>query len=409
MDKQSSQLERATENLLQLLQNSSIPESTRTLLKSRFEEVEALYERLCEGTLQIAVFGRVSSGKSSLLNALLGVDVFEVSPIHGSTKKAHIKKWSPANQQQLILIDTPGINEINGEEREQLARDVASRSDLIIFVADGDLTQDEFIALGELCALNRPVLLALNKVDRHDAQSIQILIKHLIERTHTLLPEENIIPCSARPTKGQANTRELKTRLWDIVQSQGKSLLALNASLFADQLSKDIGQEIVETRKQLSDQIIRNWSLGKGVAVAVNPIPLADLFAAASMDIGLIVHLSHIYGLSMSKSEATKLILTISAQLTVLMSAVWGVNLASSALKTASAGLSTAITAGTQGGLAYYATYVVGRAAQHYFSQGGHWGKQGSKVDIKEILTQLDKNAILTQAKQDIRQKVLNK
>ena len=71
----------------------------------------------------------------------------------------------------------------------------------------------------------------------------------------------------------------------------------------------------------------------------------------------------------LSRREASKLLLTISAQMLLLMGAYWGVNMVSAAMKTISAGMSTALTAGAQGTLAWYATYVTGIAAQNMVCQ----------------------------------------
>ncbi|MCB1593401.1 MAG: DUF697 domain-containing protein, partial [Xanthomonadales bacterium] len=107
--------------------------------------------------------------------------------------------------------------------------------------------------------------------------------------------------------------------------------------------------------------------------------------------------------------EASKLALTIMAQIAALMGAVWGVNLLSSALKTMSAGLSTTLTAGTQGALAYYATYLVGKIAEQYFIRGKSWGKQGPKKIAKEIVSNLDKDSILLEARNQILQRIQKK
>ena len=65
----------------------------------------------------------------------------------------------------MYLIDTPGIDEAGGDDRETLAREVASRSDLVIFVLDNDITETERKALKTLLAGGRPVVIALNKCD----------------------------------------------------------------------------------------------------------------------------------------------------------------------------------------------------------------------------------------------------
>jgi len=136
--------------------------------------------------------------------------------------------------------------------------------------------------------------------------------------------------------------------------------------------------------------------------VAVNPIPVADLLAAAGTDVAMVIHLGNVYGFRLSRREASKLLLTISAQMLLLMSAYWGVNMVSAAMKTISAGMSAALTAGAQGTLAWYATYVTGNAAATWFAKGKSWGTEGPKDTINEILSSLDQDSILQSARYDI-------
>ena len=92
-------------------------------------------------------------------------------------------------------------------------------------------------------------------------------------------------------------------------------------------------------------------------------LPVADLFAAAFIDVGMIVHLSKLYGLPLSEREAGSLVRIILAESAALMGTVWAFHFVSSALKVGTGGLSTVVTAGAQGAIAYYSTYLVGRIA----------------------------------------------
>ena len=87
----------------------------------------------------------------------------------------------------------------------------------------------------------------------------------------------------------------------------------------------------------------------------------------------------------------------------LLMGTVWAVHLAASALKLGTAGLSAMVTGGAQGAVAYYSTYVVGRAAERYLANGKSWGDAGPKLTVREILDSLDRDSIIDQAKADIR------
>jgi hypothetical protein len=167
-----------------------------------------------------------------------------------------------------------------------------------------------------------------------------------------------------------------------------------------------IAAKIVTARKTVAEKIIRNYCFAKGIVVAVNPVPAADLLAAAGTDVAMVIHLGNVYGFQLTRREASKLLLTISAQMLALMGAYWGANLVSAAMKTISAGMSAAITAGAQGTLAWYATYVTGRAAESWFAKGKSWGSAGPRETIRNILDSLDRDSILLSARSDIMNKL---
>jgi uncharacterized protein (DUF697 family) len=152
--------------------------------------------------------------------------------------------------------------------------------------------------------------------------------------------------------------------------------------------------------------LIRTYSLAKGIAVAINPVPVADLVAAAVVDVSMIVHLSKIYGLPLNKGEASGLVKTIGAQMILLMGTVWAVHFLSSALKLGTAGLSTVVTGSAQGALAYYSTWVVGQAAERYLAQGKSWGEGGPKLLVREILESIDRDTLIADARVEIRKRL---
>lgn len=404
-----------------MLNDQRVPDEVRASLNEDYQQVQDMLDKLEHGHIHIAVFGRVSVGKSALVNALLGEQRFSTSPLHGETRTIQSGQWNEFHDGNVYLIDTPGINEADGEAREQLAKDVAGRADLVIFVVDGDLTQVELDALQTLARMRRPLIMVLNKVDRYDSQERDSLLDALRTHSAQLLPPENIVATAARPAaqwvirvdengheteqqrRVSADVEQLKARLWQVLEQEGKTLAALNASLFAGELSDQVADRVLTARRTLGDRVIRTWCIAKGIAVALNPVPVADLVAAAVVDVSMVIHLSRSYGLPLTRSEAGELVKTIGAQMLLLMGTVWAVNLVSSALKLGTGGLSAIVTGGAQGAVAYYSTYVVGRAAERYLANGKSWGDAGPKLAVREILDSLDRESILDQAKADIR------
>jgi hypothetical protein len=410
----------AKESLSQLLADSRVPDSVRDVLRDEYQQLRRMLDKLEQGHLHIAVFGRVSVGKSSVLNALLGRDAFSVSVLHGETKTEGIAEWQEVDAGGVYLIDTPGINEIDGEAREKLAHEVANRSDLLLFVIDSDLTDVELTALKTVAETQRPIILVVNKADQYNDEEILALRKIIRKRTKGLIASKNIVFTAASPSKQTVilvdeagNEKEsirqrpvdiinLKSRLWEIIEAEGKTLSALNASLFAGNLSEQLGEKILATRKALGEETIHMYCVGKGVAVALNPIPVADLLAAAAIDVSMVIHLSRIYGLPLSKSEAGELIKTIAAQMLVLYATFWAIHFASSALKIGTAGFSTVVTGIAQGAVAWYSTLVVGRVAEDYLAKGKSWGESGPKLVVANILESLDRDSVMSDAKEEI-------
>ncbi len=419
-DDGAGHLSLARESLRDLINDTRLPDGVREALSHDYQAVESMLDKLEHGHLHIAAFGRVSTGKSSLLNALIGEERFSVSPIHGETRYSDIEAWDEVDAGGVFLIDTPGLDEAGGEDRESLAKEVAARSDLVIFVIDGDITDTELQALKAAIAEGRPILLALNKSDLYTSSELDVLLASVRDKTTGVIDPNYVIAVAAQPrpqmiveSDEDGNEREferhrdpdiatLKLRLWEILEAEGKTLAALNASLFASDLSDQVGRRILAARQELGEKLVRTYCVAKGIAVAFNPIPVADLFAAAFIDVGMVVHLSKVYDLPLNKQEAGSIVKVIMVESAALMGTVWALHFVSSALKVGTIGLSTILTAGAQGAIAYYSTYLVGQAAAKYLAEGKSWGEGGPKLVVKQILDSLDRDTVLRDAKREI-------
>ena len=417
-------LQLARESLRELIDDPRVPESVREELEHEYRKVRQMLDKLENDEIHIAVYGRVSVGKSALLNALLGESRFSTSPLHGMTRQVATGNWREYAAGNILMIDTPGINEVDGEAREKLAADVAQRADIVLFVVDGDMTGTELEALRRLKTLGMPLLVVLNKADRYSHRQLEQIQESLARHLEGLVGKSDVVIASAEPARQlvirvdeegreietsrqpAADVEAVRDRLWSILENEGKSLAAVNASLFAGHLSDEVAARILDAKRHLGSQLIRTYCLAKGIAVAINPVPVADLVAAAIVDVSMIVHLSRIYGLPINKGEARGLLKTIGAQMALLMGTVWAVHVLSSALKLGTAGLSAVVTGSAQGALAYYSTWVVGQAAERYLAQGKSWGEGGPKLVVREILDSIDRDTLIADARKEIRKRL---
>jgi len=144
-------------------------------------ELQELARRRELQVIHLALFGEISSGKSSLINALLPGASVETNVIGGTTTTIQHYLWQPDSGDKVVLIDVPGLNQLD-REYDQSVMDEAQRAHVVIFVCDGDLTRDEHLALQPLLALKKPLIIAFNKLDRYSAADQQLIRQQLTER-----------------------------------------------------------------------------------------------------------------------------------------------------------------------------------------------------------------------------------
>lgn len=124
----------------------------------------------------VAIVGRPSAGKSTLLNALCGAKVSIVSPVPQTTRNT-IRGIVTRPQGQLIFVDTPGYHisdkKLNCKLRELVLQSL-SDVDLILYVIDATRSPGkEEEAIIELLAKDSSrIVIAINKVDHPEAKPL---------------------------------------------------------------------------------------------------------------------------------------------------------------------------------------------------------------------------------------------
>ncbi|MGA9333113.1 MAG: Era-like GTP-binding protein [Rudaea sp.] len=137
--------------------------SDTAILQSELEELD---RRARSDELYVAVFGEISAGKSSLIQALVPQASAQIDVLGGTTRAVAHYAGTLASGVALTFADVPGTHEAAGAAREQLARDEALRAHVVLYVCDGDLTRDQDTELRWLRDFGKPLLLVLNKIDQ---------------------------------------------------------------------------------------------------------------------------------------------------------------------------------------------------------------------------------------------------
>lgn len=437
----------------ELVDNLDLTDQERQGLEAEIASLEALSYKLDHQVVHIAAFGMVGRGKSSLLNALLGDVVFATGPVHGVTQACQTAQWELTEEavagsdrplvrvalpglgdSRIELIDTPGIDEVRGEAREALARQVAKQADLILFLIAGDMTKVEYQALSELREASKPILLVFNKIDQYpDTDRAAIYRKIRDERVRELLSPDEIVMAAASPLVARAVQRpdgrmaaqlsvgapqidDLKLKILEILHREGKSLVALNTMLFADDVNDRLLQRKLMIREQSANRIVWNSVMTKAVAIALNPLTVVDILSSAVIDVAMILSLSKLYGIPMSQKGAIDLLQKIALTMGGISASELLANLGLSSLKgllgisaTATGGVSLAAYASvamTQAGVAGVSTYGIGQVTKTYLANGASWGPDGPKAVVTRILESLDEASILSRIKDELRSRL---
>ena len=134
----------------------------------------------------------------------------------------------------------------------------------------------------------------------------------------------------------------LKVRILDVLDREGKALVALNTLLIAGDLHAEIVARKVQIRDEAANRLIWNFALAKGAAVALNPIPVADMAGGLAVDVGMIVTLSKLYGIPLTRRTAASLVRDMMLALGAMGLVGVASRLLASGLKSSLAGLTVA-------------------------------------------------------------------
>jgi [FeFe] hydrogenase H-cluster maturation GTPase HydF len=117
---------------------------------------------------QIGLFGRTNTGKSSLLNLIVGSDVAVTSPVAGTTTDVVEKAMELSPLGPVLFLDTGGLDDASalGDRRRQKTAAAFGRCDAVLLVLEAAVWGKVEESILAACAEQKlPLILAVNKTD----------------------------------------------------------------------------------------------------------------------------------------------------------------------------------------------------------------------------------------------------
>jgi len=289
-------------------------------------EIAEQRRRKSNGEIYIAIYGEVSSGKSSLVRAMLPGARVEVDPRAGTTQDVQHFSWTSPSSDRIVIVDLPGFNLGDNSTAVEETR----RAHLVIFLCDGDLTASQVEQLRYLTGLGKPVVLAFNKADQFSTTERERLKSSLASRSG--LETGDIVVISAggkeevvRLLREGVEQRESRER-----QPQ------IEALLVAVQRHLDENRELMESlqdtavlllasekldlarnqhRAQQADELVATYSKRAVIGALAAVAPGSDLVIQGVLATQLLRELSALYEVPIKEMEIESFLRTAGGKL----------------------------------------------------------------------------------------------
>ena len=278
-------------------------------------ELKELAARQQAGVIHLCFFGEISTGKSSLIKALVPEADVAIDVVGGSTGDVRHYRWRSSEGNEILLTDVPGTGG-HEEGLDEVALQEAQRAHVVLFVCDGDLTRVESQAVGHLLALDKPLVLVMNKADRFTVEEQAELMQELLRRVDDMggsLERDKVVAVSAggemdvvqRADDGSesvvrrkrpADIGVLVVAINRVLEDEGRPLDVRRDRAVFRLAAEKLAEAEAQYRSQRSEQIIRN-STRKAVIGALAAVsPGTDVIIQGYIGTAMTKELCKLYG-----------------------------------------------------------------------------------------------------------------
>lgn len=145
----------------------------------------------------VNIVGNPNVGKSTLMNQLVGERI-SIATFKAQTTRHRIMGIVNTDDMQIVFSDTPGVLKPNYKMQEMMlafSESALADADILLYVTDVvENPEKNMDFLEKVKKMTIPVLLLINKIDESDQKKLG----DIVEKWHSLLPNAEILPISAK-------------------------------------------------------------------------------------------------------------------------------------------------------------------------------------------------------------------
>ena len=148
----------------------------------------------------VNIVGNPNVGKSTLMNQLVGERI-SIATFKAQTTRHRIMGIVNTEDMQIVFSDTPGVLKPNYKMQEMMlafSESALQDADVLLYVTDVvENPEKNMEFLEKVQKMTIPVILLINKIDELKTSSTEVL-GNIVEKWHSLLPNAEILPISAK-------------------------------------------------------------------------------------------------------------------------------------------------------------------------------------------------------------------
>jgi GTP-binding protein Era len=145
----------------------------------------------------VNIVGNPNVGKSTLMNQLVGERI-SIATFKAQTTRHRIMGIVNTDDMQIVFSDTPGVLKPNYKLQESMlafSESALTDADVLLYVTDVvENPEKNMEFLEKVQKMTIPVILLINKIDESDQKTLG----DIVTKWHTLLPNAEILPISAK-------------------------------------------------------------------------------------------------------------------------------------------------------------------------------------------------------------------
>lgn len=344
-------------------------------LESLREQFAKLPLELDRREIQVAVTGGKSVGKSTVIQILKNVELSTTS---------------------LQYTETAPLFAGVGKNSDAVTLSELQKSDFVLFLTNGDLTDSEFQVLQQLKAAKHSILLVFNKQDQYQVDERATVLQSLKQRM-----QGNVVATAASPlpvkvrkygTDGSvqewmeqpaADIQQLTQQFGEVLAQQGQQLVCTTTMRKVLLLKAEAKDYLNRVRCDRSTPIIEQNQWIAAAAAFANPIPALDILATAAINAQMVMDLGNIYQQKIFLEQGQQVAETMGSLMLKLGLVELSTRAVAGILKTNAV---TFVAGGmVEGVSAAYLTRVAGLSLVEYFEQQEIALETGNGLNLEKL------------------------